>query len=270
MNEAGASASRQVERVGVAGVGAIGGAVCRALLSEPGLPGCQLAAVAERRIPDLPVPVLDFAGLAEACDLVVECLPAAAVPELAAAVLSRGRTLMLVTSAALLLYPGIRQQAEAGGGRILVPSGALAGLDGVRALASLGIVEARIRSTKPPRAYAGAPHVVATGIDLSAIHEPRLLFEGSAYEAARAFPANVNVAATLGLAGIGPERTRVEVWADPFATGNTHEIRVDSDLCTLRATVASQPDPANPKSSVLAAQSAIAALRSRHAAIALV
>ncbi|NBC31891.1 MAG: DUF108 domain-containing protein [Alphaproteobacteria bacterium] len=262
--------SGTVERIGVAGVGAIGGAVCRALLAEPGLPGLELVAVADRRPPDLPVPVLDFAGLAEVADLVVECLPAAAVPDLAAAVLGRGKTLMLVTSAALLLYPDIRRQAEAGGGRILIPSGALAGIDGVRALANLGILEARIRSTKPPRAYTGAPHVVAEAIDLDAVHEPLLLFEGSATDAARAFPANVNVAATLSLAGVGPELTRVEVWADPFATGNTHEIRVDSELCTLRATVTSQPDPANPKSSVLAAQSAIAALRSRTAAIALV
>lgn len=264
-----AEAPGSVERIGVAGVGAIGGAVCRALLSESGIPGLRLAAVADLRPPGLPVPCLDFDGLAEAADLVVECLPAAAVPALARAVLGRGKTLMLVTSAALLLYPDIRAQAEAGRGRILVPAGALAGIDGVLALANLGIVEARIRSTKPPRAYEGAPHVVAANIDLAAVHEPLLLFEGSAYEAARAFPANVNVAATLSLAGIGPEQTRVEVWADPFATGNTHEIRVDSELCTLRASVTSQPDPANPKSSVLAAQSAIAALRSRTAALAL-
>ena len=258
------------ERVGVAGVGAIGSAVCRALQEGGGIPGYDLVAVSDRREVDQPVPNLRFAELAECCDLVVECLPAAAVPELAEAVLSRGRTLMLITSAALVLYPEISTQAEAGGGRILVPAGALAGIDGVRALANLGITEARIRSTKPPRAYEGAPHIVATGFDLSTVTEPTLLFEGSAQDAAGAFPANVNVAATLSLAGIGPERTKVEVWADPFATGNAHEIRVESALCTMRAMVTSQPDPANPKSSVLAAQSAIAALRARTAAIAVV
>ena len=113
-------------------------------------------------------------------------------------------------------------------------------------------------------------HVVDCGIDLTQITEPTLLFEGSAREAARAFPANVNVAATLSLAGIGPERTRVAVWADPVASGNSHEIEVATDLCTLSATVASQPDPANPKSSVLAAQSVIAALRSQTDCVAVV
>ena len=96
---------------------------------------------------------------------------------------------------------------------------------------------------------------------LAAIRAKKLLFSGNAHEAAAGFPANINVAVTLSLAGIGPEKTQVEVWADPEARGNTHEIKVESEYSTVTARVENKPDPANPKSSMLAAQSIVALLR---------
>ena len=103
--------------------------------------------------------------------------------------------------------------------------------------------------------------------DLSAIHDPTRIFAGNALEAAAGFPANVNVAATLSLAGIGPERTQVEIWADPQAQGNTHAIEVTSEFSTFRASIENTPDPANPKSSMLTAKSIIRILRDQKDAL---
>lgn len=248
-----------MKKIGIAGLGAIGMAVSKAL--SDGIGGYELTGVSEVNPPAIcPAPNMSFAELAQSCDLVIECLPPSSVHELAKEVLGRGKEMILITSSALLMHPEIKEYAEQGGGRIIVPSGALAALDAVRALSYLGIREARIRSTKPPKGFNGAPYVVDNRIDLSAIDEKTLLFEGNALDAAKGFPANVNVAATLSVGGIGPENTRVEIWADPDAVGNSHEIEVSGQYSTITAKVSNTPDPANPKSSMLAAQSIVAAL----------
>jgi aspartate dehydrogenase len=248
-----------VRNVGVAGLGAMGRVVARAL-AEGQVPGARLAAVSESvGANPFPAPNLDFAGLAAACDLVCECLPAVAVPDLARACFAAGTDMVVITSAALLIHPEILAAERAS--RILVPSGALAGMDGVRALAAAGAVTAaRLTSTKPP-----------AGFGRDDITERTRLFSGNALEAARAYPANVNVAATLTLAsGLAPQEVEVEIWADPAARGNAHEIRVESAFSTITARVEGQPDPANPKTSMLAARSVIAALRAMGAATAVV
>lgn len=247
-------------KIGVAGVGAIGKTVCAALLNGD-IADMDLTAVAETGPVPFDVPNLPFAKLAETCDIICECLPPDIVPALAQDVLSRGKTLIMISSAALLRFPDIKKWAKEGQGRIIVPSGALFGLDGVAALRSMGIKTAQIRSTKKPLSYAGAPYIEQEQIDLNAIETATCIFSGNALAAAKAFPANVNVAATLSLAGLGPENTTVEVWADPAAQGNTHEITVTGEYSTLTARVDNIPDPANPKTSMLAAHSVIAALR---------
>lgn len=255
-------------KTGVAGVGAIGGIVCEAL-AEGRIEGMELVAVAESRGQTrFDVPHMDFPALAAAADIIVEALPPDIVPLLAKEVLSRGKTLVLISSAALLRFPEIRQMAETGAGRIMVPSGSLGGVDAVRGLYSMGIEKAVIRSTKPPRAYEGAPYIVEKSIDLGAITQKQLLFSGKASDVARAFPANTNVAVTFSLAGRGPEETEVEVWADPAATGNSHEITVESAFSRLNARIDNRPSPDNPKTSLLAAHSIIACLRQMTAKIA--
>ena len=151
--------------------------------------------------------------------------------------------------------------------RAYIPSGALCGIDGVLAMKEMGINSAVIASTKPPTGFNNAPYVVQNDITLADISEKTLIFEGNALEAAKGFPANINVAATLSLAGIGAEKTHVEIWVDPKATGNIHEITVKSDYSTLVSKIENMPDPANPKSSVLAAQSIIAILRNMNSAL---
>lgn len=247
-------------KVGVAGAGAIGGAVCRAL--EQGIGPYVLAGVSDIR-PDTPfqAPNVDFPALIQSCDLLIECLPPAIAPGFIRAVLEAGKDIIVISSAALLIHSELLDIHKRSTSRIIVPSGALVGLDGVNAMKNMGIKRARIASTKPPLGFTGAPYVDKTGIDLGRIDTKTRLFEGDALEASRGFPANVNVAATLSLAGIGPEKTRVEIWADPQTDRNTHEIFVETEFSTLNATISNAPDPANPKSSVLAAQSIIAVLQ---------
>ncbi len=255
-------------KVGIAGVGAIGGAVARALVSDAGIDGFVLDCISDPDAkPSFDVDNVDFDVLVSRCDLVIECLPAHVVPVLAEKVFAVGVDVVFISSAALLLYPHILEQLKASQSRAYVPSGALCGLDGVRAMQEMGIEEAVIASTKPPGGFACAPYVVSRSIDLLDIDQKTLLFEGNALEASRGFPANVNVAATLSLAGIGAERTRVEIWADPAAVGNAHEITVKSAYSTLVSRIENMPDPDNPKSSVLAAQSIVATLRNMHSAV---
>ena len=254
------------QKVGVAGVGALGGVVVRALLD--GMDGYTLVGISDIHPQPYDVPVMSFAELADAADVIVECLPSKIVPELARETLQRGKTLIALSSSALLLFPEIIDMAQNSPGRIIVPSGALSGLDAVMGLRQGGIESAKIASTKPPRGLKGAPYVVQNNIDLDGMTTKTLIFSGNALEAAKAFPANVNVAATLSLAGIGPERTQVEVWADPAAKGNAHEITVIGGGSTLTSRIENTPDPANPKSSTLAAWSVLACLDRRSDVIA--
>ena len=253
-------------KVGIAGLGAIGTTVAKALTK--GIKGFTLTAVSEPKPHTYNVPTLSFEDLAKTCDLIIECLPPSIVPDLTKHVLKEGKNLILISPSALLIHKDILKQKEVSDSRIIVPSGALCGIDGVSSMAQIGITAAKIASNKHPRGYKGAPYIEVENIDLNAITTRTLIFQGNALEAVKAFPANVNVAATLSLAGIGPEKTKVEIWADPEATGNSHEVTVTSAYSTLKAKIENQPDPANPKTSILAAQSIIRTLKSMTAPIA--
>lgn len=263
------SSSKKELTVAVGGYGAIGRRVALAL--DRGLPNLRLVAVSardkKRVIGDMrehfnrTVPVLELDALAEAADVVVECAPSAMVGRLAEPVLKQGKTLVLISVGALLTGPYLVGLAEQHGARILVPSGALLGLDAVQAAALGNISSVRMVTRKPPQGLRGAPYLVERGITLQDVGEPRKLFEGSAAEAIRGFPANVNVAVALGLAGVGPERTTLEIWADPGVTRNTHAIEVVSDSATLRMQIENVPSEENPKTGRIVAQSVLATLR---------
>ena len=255
------------QTVGIAGMGAIGSAVARTLMNE-GIDGLDLIAMCDHRPPNLEfaLPNLSFQDLARHCDIIVEALPAAAVPDLAKHVFENGKTLVLISSCALLLYPEIELMHKKTNSRIIVPSGALFGIKDLKSWAKRGITEARITSTKHPRSFKNTPYVDKMGIDLDQIKVLTKIFEGTANEAAIGFPANVNVAATLSYAGIGPDKTLVELWADPDAEGNTHEVTVKCDGQVFSGKTSSKPDPKNPKSSSSTALSIIETLKDMNAA----
>lgn len=168
---------------------------------------------------------------------------------------------MLVLSSGGLLTQGRRlRQAEAKGIPVYVPSGAILGLDGIRAAAVGGLSSVTLTTRKPPRAFSGAPGLARRGIDLKRIRAPRLLFRGSARKAAALFPQNINVAATLALAGLGPVRTRVKIIADPRIRTNIHEIEARGTFGKILIRAENRASARNPKTSRLAIQSAVAML----------
>lgn len=262
-----ADMQRQEMTVAIGGFGAIGRAVAERL--DAGIPGLALAAVSARdgaraaeRMNGFrrPVPVVPLADLASA-DIVVECAPAAVFAEVAEAAIGAGRIFVPASVGALLSRPDLIDTAERTGARIVVPTGALLGLDAVRAAAEGTIRSVTMVTRKPPGGLAGAPHLAAHGIELDGLTAPLKVFEGTAREGAKGFPANVNVAAALGLAGIGPDRTRLEIWADPQVTRNTHTIEVDADSARFTMTIENVPSADNPRTGKVTPLSVIAALR---------
>lgn len=255
-------------KVGIAGFGTIGKPVAAAL--SKGIDGLELTAIcsrdrdkARRNMEGVcnPVPVVSPQDLAEMCDVVVECVPKAAFRDIAEPALNAGRTFITVSGAGLLIYPDVVDIARAHGAQIVLATGALLGLDAVRAAAEGEIHEVRMITRKPPFSLAGAPYLEEHGISIDNLDEPLRVFEGTAREGAAGFPANVNVAAALGLAGIGPDRTTLEIWADPALERNTHRIEVEADSARFSLSIENVPSPENPGTGKITALSVIAALR---------
>jgi aspartate dehydrogenase len=258
-------------RIALAGMGAIGLRVAQAL--DEGIPGYSLTAVAARdkraaseRLRRLryPVPVVDIEALETLADCVIECAPAALLPRIATPFLRAGKTAIVLSAGGLLDNDALIALAREHGGQIVVPTGALIGLDAVTAAAEETIRSVRMISRKPVAALLGAPFLAERNLRLEAITEPVKLFEGSAREAARGFPANLNVAVALALAGIGPDRTMIEIWADPALQRNTHRIEVDADAARFSMSIEGVPSE-NPRTGRMTALSVIAYLRKRTA-----
>ena len=258
-------------RVAIAGLGAVGQKVAEAL--DQGLHGCELVAVAARdkaravqRLSHLrrPVPVVDIADLESLADIVVECAPSDLLPAIATPFLMAGKTVLVLSAGAILSHGALIDLAREHGGQIVVPSGALLGLDAVTAAAEGKINAVRMITRKPVRGLVGAPYLIEHNINIDDIAEPRLIFSGSPREAAIGFPANLNVAVALSLAGIGPDKTTLEIWADPALERNTHRIEVHSDSASFSMAIENVPTE-NPKTGRITALSVIAYLRKLNA-----
>ncbi len=258
-------------RVAIAGLGAIGRALARRLAD--GVPGLTLAGVAVRdrakaqawiAEQGIDCPILPLAALPDHADLAVEAAPAAIIEDICRPMLEAGKKVMVLSAGALLPRPHLIDLARERGGQIIVPTGALLGLDAVTAAAEGRIQSVRMTTRKPPKGLVGAPYLEANGISVDGLTEPKLVFSGTAREAAAGFPANVNVAAALSLAGIGPDRTTIEIWADPGVTRNCHAIEVDADSARFSLAIENIPSE-NPKTGRITALSALAALRKLHA-----
>lgn len=262
-------------RVAVLGCGTIGSAVVRAVADGKAGPA-TVAGVAGRPprhrgrelCRELGIPYLEdgaaLAGLRP--DVVVEAASHGAVRQFVPGYLRAGID-VIVTSVGALGDPALRSEMEAaaaaGGGKVAVPSGGIGGLDALRAAMIAGVDRVRLTSSKPPAAWKNIAYVEQLGVDLDAVEEPVLLYEGPAEAAVRHFPQNVNIAAALSLAGIGFDATQVRVYADPTIRRNRHVIEVAGPTGEVRVELNNVPDPDNPKTTWLAALSAVAALRRR-------
>ena len=253
-------------RIGLAGLGAVGLEVARHLIA--GVSGLTLAAIAvrdaekaRRALPQLDsIAIKPATALADDCDVVVECLPPALFREVAISAIDKGRIFMPLSVAQLLDNWDLVERAKQKGARILPPTGALLGLDAVRAAAEGTVHSIKMITRKPPGGLEGAPYLRERNITLVGLDKPLKLFEGTAREGARGFPTNVNVAAALSLAGIGPDRTRLEIWADPALTRNTHCIEVEADTARFTMSIEGVPSE-NPRTGRLVPLSTVAALR---------
>ena len=202
--------------------------------------------------------------LAARPDVVVEAASHDAVREHAQAFLEHGIAVILLSGGALA-DDALRARLESAAARhrtlLYVPSGGIGGLDALKAVCAAGVEEVSIAVTKPPRAWKDIPYVERLGIDLDRLREATILFDGTAREGVPHFPANVNIAAVLSLAGAGFDRTRLKVVADPALRFNTHYIRIRGVTGTIDLKFESVASPDNPKTAMLACYSALAALR---------
>jgi aspartate dehydrogenase len=254
-------------RIAIAGLGAIGRAIARRLAG--GIPGLELAcAAAQDRVKAkswldaqrIGCPLVALETFPQHADIAIECAPAAILEQVCRPMLEAGKQVMVLSAGALLPRPDLIALAKQHGGRILVPTGALLGLDAVAAAAEGEIHSVRMTTRKPPAGLAGAPYLIANNISVDGLREATRVFSGNAREAAAGFPANVNVAAALALAGVGPDRTMIDIWADPAVTRNCHTIEVDSDSARFTLSIENIPSE-NPKTGRIVAQSVIADLR---------
>ncbi len=254
-------------KVGILGVGAIGRSLAAAI-DEKRI-DAQLVALSdqERERAEAfaaslasPPPVVSLEELIEISDLAVEAASQAALGEFVPRALARGRDILVMSAGGLLGHDDWFREAAAKGCRIIVPSGAIAGLDGIKSAAMGRIESATLTSRKPIAALEGSAYVLSRRLRLGELKVETTIFEGSAEEAARAFPATSNVAASLRLAAGPAVPVCVRVVAVPGGTKNVHEIRVEGEFGRLSVTVENVPSKSNPRTSQLAAFSALATL----------
>jgi aspartate dehydrogenase len=175
--------------------------------------------------------------------------------------LTAGKDLMVLSVGALLDHPEWGELAAQHGAKVYIPSGAIVGLDGVKGACVGQVQGVTITTRKPPKGLAGAPYVEDHGMDVWALTEETLIFEGSAREACKGFPANVNVSAALSLAGVGPDQTRIRIFAVPGGTRNMHDIEVEGEFGRMTAHIENVPSDTNPRTGKLSYLSAIAMLK---------
>ncbi len=260
-------------RIGIIG----GGVIARLILEEirqgslrdsevVGLLGRSGASRGKPLAGDYGVPFVT--GLADLLgrkpEVVVEAASHEAVREHAAPLLAAGISVVVMSGGALVddaLRDRLERLAVEQRALLCVPSGGIGGLDALKAVCAAGAEEVEIAVTKPPAAWKGIPYVERSGVDLDRLTGPVTLFDGTAREGVPHFPANVNIAAVLSLAGIGFDRTRLKVVADPALRFNTHYINIRGRTGVISIKFESVPSPDNPKTAMLACYSALAALK---------
>lgn len=256
-------------KVGIVGLGAIGLQIARTI-DQGNISNFDLVAIATRdekkaaknletfdHLPD----ITSIKNVCTRADIIVECAPAAIFRTIIEETIKAGKTLIPASVGALLPYPDVIERAKSTGAKIIVPTGALIGLDAVRAAAEGNIEKITLKTRKPPNGLAGAPFLVQNKISVENLTEAKLVFDGSARDGAKGFPANVNVAAALSLAGIGPDKTKLQIWADPFINRNMHTISVEADSARFTMTIENIPTIENPKTGKITALSLIATLK---------
>lgn len=257
------------------GYGAIASYVARSLKNDPDVRIAYVLAhkgregAAREAVGEGPVILSDVADLTELPDVALEAAGHAGLAEHGTALLRKGIDLGIASIGAMAddtLSAALAAAARESGAQAILLPGAIGAVDALAAAKIAGLDRVTYMGRKPPLGWIGSPAEEKT--DLKALTEPFLHFEGSARDAALAYPKNANVAATVALAALGLDDTKVELWADPAAKGNTHVIEAEGAFGQFRFEITGKPLPENPKTSALTALSALRFLRNRAAAIA--
>lgn len=258
-----------VMKIGIVGCGTIGSEIAIAV-SRDQIDGYVLAGlcdVDESRVKqlqsklDTTATILEFDELLAASDIVFEATNKAAMPLVAGKAVTAGKTVVAMSVGGVANAPELLEIGEETGGRLIFPSGAICGVDGVLAAREAGLTRVQITSTKHPKSLSGAPYLEKHNISLEGFSEARTIFEGSARDAIDAFPANVNVSIILSAAGLGIDRTEVRIVADPKCKMTKHEVFAEGDFGSIRTITEGRVAPNNPRTGYLAILSAKAALR---------
>lgn len=209
----------------------------------------------------MPLQILTLDELIPISDLIIEAASFRIVPELVKKCLTNGKDAMVISIGGLIGQDELFELAEKSKGSLYLPSGALCGLDGIKAAAEAKIKSVELITRKPPLGLKGAPYLKDNNIDVNSIKGETLIFEGSAREAIKGFPKNVNVAALLSIVGLGPKKTMVKIISSPEYKRNSHHIIVEGDFGKIETKTDNLPSPGNPKTSYLAILSCISRLR---------
>jgi len=255
-----------LKTLGLVGVGAIGRMLLQAI-SQGKLP-ITLAGI-HTRTPERALsalagftptpPILPLEELISRSDLVVEAAGGPTVVDLARRCFAAGKDLLVISVGALLDHPEVLELARTSGCRLLLPSGAIAGIDGIKSACSGRVDRVHITTRKPPRGLAGAPYLVQRGQSLEGLVSETEVFNGSVREACKGFPDNVNVSATISLAGLGPDRTTIRILAVPGLDRNHHTVEVEGEFGYFSMNIQNIPSE-NPKTGRLTALSMIRAI----------
>jgi len=257
-------------KVGIAGCGAIGSEVALAV-SDGRITGFSLGGLydvdeeqARKLLTRLkkPCPLMDLDTLIKASDFIFEATNKSSMPAIAAKALDSGKDILVMSVGGLVDRPDLLEIAKSKGVNLHLPSGAICGIDGVLAAREAGLDMVQITTTKHPRSLQGSPYLIKNNISLDNLEKPKTLFEGSAREAIAGFPSNVNVSITLSFAGIGIDRTKVRIVADPECRKTRHEVVAEGSFGTIKSVTEGITSQNNPRTSYLAILSAMATLRS--------
>lgn len=257
-------------KVGIVGCGAIGSSLAKAIVSDFS-DKADLASLYDIEVEKAynlqvkfgkKLAALNLEDLINKVDLVIEATRADTAFDIAKKTISNSRDIMIMSVGGILEhYKELRVLTEEKKARVFIPSGAICGIDGLKAATCGKINKVILTTKKPPKAFLGAPYILKKKIRLDNIDKDTVLFEGNASQATKAFPQNINVAATLSIAGIGPQATIVRIVASPDLERNIHEIEIESDAGRIITRSENVIHPDNPKTSYLAVLSAIATLK---------
>lgn len=254
-----------VTRIGIIGFGFIGFELAKVIDKSKEM---ELTAVAEKNTSQIKKiehlkhkpAIVSINDVIERSDLIIEAAHPDAVKEILLKAIEKKKALMIMSTGGLVGNEELLDRAEKNNIKIYLPSGAICGLDGIKAISNAKIEKITLTTTKPPKGLEGAPFILENKIDLEIIKKKTKLFEGSVEEAVKAFPTNINVCATLALAG-DRKKTTIQIYADPNATKNIHEIKAEGDFGITTTKTENMPSPQNPKTSYLALLSAIETLK---------